>query len=271
MRLAIPFKLNNDEYNDIAAEFNITFRESRNSKEKLIEFAEAYPDHRINVKMDVVDVSFLSILSKTHSDICARLADFSDMQHVKALKEKGVKFFFDHNIFPATSITTLDYLISLGVSDVYIADDLMYDMKYMKEITDSHNVNVRMILNVLPLSLPALNEATAPWFPPDVVHVLEEYIDTAEFDCGQPYDWHRFGVYYRAWFERETWHGNLNEITGRLSIDIPNDSLYAIDFIKHKVNCRKRCADANRTCNRCQSYIDLANEMDSKFIGFNKK
>lgn len=270
MKLAIPFALNNEKYNEIAAEFNILFRESRNSKEKLIEFAEAYPNHRLNIEMDNIDVSFLNLLNKAHDKIFVRLSEISDMQYIQEFKEKNIRFFFNNATLPATSIVTLDYLLSLGVSDVYIADDLLYNLKETRDIVSSHGAKIRMVLNVMPTSIPLLDEVTGPWFPPDAADILDEYIDTAEFACGSPYNWHKHGVFYRAWFENKTWHGNLNEIITRLSIDIPDDSLFAQELIRYKIHCGKHCANLDRPCRRCQGYVELANALSEKKIGIRK-
>lgn len=271
MNLAIPFKLNNEKYDEVADEFNLKFNSERNSEEKLIEFAETYQDHRINIEMDIVDSSLLSVLSKVHPRIYVRLTRMSDMTILSELRKKKIKFFFDSEAYTATSITSLIFLISIGVSDVYIADDLCYDLENTAEIAHGWNVQLRLVLNVVAMTVPPINEEKSPWFPPEATDILAKYIDTIEFDCGDPYDWHRFGVFYRAWLERKTWHGNLNEIIYPLTIDIPNDSFLADELIRYKVNCRRHCSAASRSCTRCQSYVDLANELAEREIGLNKK
>lgn len=269
--IATPFKLNNEVWDSRISEYNVLFRHQRNSQDKLIEFAEAYPDKRINVEMDKIDVSFLSVLNRAHDNIYIRLTDISDFQHVPAFREKGIKFFFNFDCFPAINICTLDYLISLGVSDVYIADDLWYNLREVHQYTSSHNIGIRVVLNTVLASTPYIDAAKAPWFPPDTFHIIEPYISTVEFDCGTPYDWNAFGVYYRAWFDRKDWHGNLQEIILGLDIPAMNDSLASEDLIQYKIHCKHHCTDANSKCRKCDQYIELSVLLASKEIGFNKE
>lgn len=270
MQLAIPFKLFNDKYDAVADEFNILFRESRNSQEKLIEFVETYPEKRINVEMDRIDVSFLGILNRAHDRVYVRLTDISDTQYVDALKEKGVRFFFDSSAIAATSVYHLSYLISLGVSDVYLADDLLYDLQNARDIADSNEIGLRLVLNVVPTTLPITDYDKAPWFPPDSIDIIEPFIDTVEFNCGEPYDWGAFGVYYRAWFERKMWHGDISEIIKDLRIFVPDDSLFTQELINYKIQCRKKCTNKYNKCDRCPKFVAIAQEMAEKQIGINK-
>ena len=271
VNIATPFKLNNDEWDPIISEYNVLFRHERNSQEKLLEFAEEYPDKRINIETNKIDVSFLSVLNKAHDNIYIRLTDISDFQYVEVFKEKGIKFFFDVKCLPANSIASLDYLLSLGVSDVYLADDLLYDLRETHLFTSSHNVGIRIVLNTVMANVPYTDQAKTPWFPPDTFHIIEKYISTVEFDCGRPFNWNAFGVYYRAWFDRKDWHGNLNEIILGLDIDVLNDSIVGEDLIRYKIHCRHHCTNAKSHCRKCDQFVELSQKLASKNIGFNKK
>ena len=271
VNIATPFKLNNDIWDSRISEYNVLFRHQRNSQEKLIEFAEAYPDKRINVEMDQIDVSFLSILNRAHDNIYVRITNFSDIKYTDTFKEKGIKFFFDKDCLPAMNICGLDCLISLGVSDVYITDDLLYNLRETHKYTSSHDIGIRIVLNTVMNSAPYTDAAKTPWFPPDTFDIIEPYIDTVEFDCGDPYDWYAFGVYYRAWFERENWHGNLQEIIKNLDIPIMNDSLASMDLIQYKIHCRRHCVDADSHCRKCNQYAEISLLLDEAGIGLNKE
>lgn len=268
MELAIPFKLNNEEYDNIAGEFNILFRESRNSPEKLIEFCETYPDKRINIEMDILDCSLVRLLDKAHPNVHIRIKMVGQLDAIPLLQKQNSKFFIDYTIQPARSFSELHYLASLGVSDIYVADDLVYSMRKVHDYTQANNIGVRMVLNRIPSSFPDTDDPTGPWFAPQVLHVIKPYIDTVEFDCGSPFDWHQFGVYYRTWFTRKHWHGDLREIYPDLDLVIPNDSLFAEELIKYKIQCDRHCAsDVIQYCHRCEQFVELAQEMAERKIG----
>lgn len=272
MNLAIPFALNNDEYNNIASEFNIIFKKDRNSLEKLLEFAEAYPNHRINIDMDIIDTSMLNIVNRAHNKIYVRLSEVSHIEQVPALKEKNIRFFFDYKLFPAKSTSDLAYLCSLGVTDVYPADDLLYDTRNLHAILESHNVQARMVLNHLAYTLPDTQNPRVPWFTPQNVDILDTFIDVAEFDFeNTPQGWNQFEVYYKTWFKRKHWHGNLNEIIPELNFNIPNDSLFSTDLLSYKTQCLRHCVNAYNHCRRCEQFLELANKFDSINVAVNQE
>lgn len=269
MQLAIPFALEN-EYNEIADEFNILFRIERNSPDKLLEFLEAFPDKRINISMDYIDIPTLKMATQAHDKVYTRLVDIRQYQAIDDLREKEIPFFFGFQLNPCRSVSDFDFFAELGVTDIYPADDLMYDLENMKEMADSRGIGTRIILNKLPYTLPDRNPKV-PWFSPDCVDLLEPYFDTAEFDIKFSHEmWHQFGVYYRAWFERQDWHGDLNELYKDLDIFIPNDSLFSYDLIKYKIHCKRHCANANSSCRKCEQYLEIAEDFNSKSIGIVK-
>lgn len=82
----------------------------------------------------------------------------------------------------------LDDCIRLGVSDIYVADDLRYNLKNVKTACNKHNIQVRMVLNrTHTLSRFGGFLSTDPFYCPKDYEALSEYIDIGEFDCGLPY------------------------------------------------------------------------------------
>lgn len=135
--LAIPFKYLNNDYNNLIKEFNIDYTESINDFDALITFIEYCKTNSIRVNIackNDVSVEKLSILTKLYSEIYIRISP-KDRGKVERLKEKGINFFFDSEL-SATNYTTLSDLISLGTSDVYVIDDLVYDMARVKKICE---------------------------------------------------------------------------------------------------------------------------------------
>lgn len=271
LELSIPFRLQNEEYDEIAAEFNILFRENRNSLEKLLEFLEKYPDKRINIEMDKIDVSLLKLANRAHDNIAVRMTDMAHYQSIDELREAGIQFFFDFKLNPCRGMCDLDSFASLGVSDVYFADDLMYNLREAKKAADSHGIKTRIVMNHVPYTLPDRNPKV-PWFSPDCVDLISPYFDIVEFDFkNSPNGWHNFGVYYRAWITKKRWHGDLSELYKDLNVFIPNDSLFSEELIRYKIHCGRHCANKDTVCRRCEQYVELALELDEKSIGLNKE
>ena len=273
MKLALPFALNNEFYTERTDEFNIRFNPNRNSIEKLLEFCEAFPNKRINIEYTDNNPKIPDILGLRvkHPEVYCRVKD-GNMAKCAELIAQGVPAFMDSDL-PAGNFSELGLFLSLGVSDIYIVDDLCYNMSDVYELCHERGIQTRMILNNIPSVIrDAGSYIKSPIFPPECVHLLDRYIDVAEFDCGKPFDWHRLGVYYRAWFERKDWHGNLQEIINGLNIPIPNDSLITDDWINFKMHCGRRCdARATSKCRKCEQMFNIATSLASKQIGVRRE
>ena len=261
MILSVPFKLNNDEYTNIAGELQINFNDSRNSFEKLIDFAEAYQNHRLVITFtNHVDVSILRTLRKIHPHIYCKLTRAQLRECITDLYEAQVSFFVDEVV---NDIILFQNLLALGVCAIYPGGDLIYRLPKIQQW-----VETRIVLNHVTNNDIEANPEKSMFFSPQAFNVYKKYMDVVEFDCGTPYNWDHFGVYYRAWFENQHWRGNLQEIIPELGTPIPGNSYNQSEFITYKLLCGRKCGyDINCKCHKCQRYLELAFVMDDRNIG----
>lgn len=267
IKLAIPFHLNQSQ-NDDVKEFNILFYKTKNRIEDLIEFIQEYENTRINIQFpDGVHLATLKSINKVSNNIYCRVRA-SDMIMIPELKENNIKFFFDSDI-SAYNYSTLAAYINYGVSDVYITDDLCYDLKNVNKICAENNVQMRLILNHIPsTTFDSGTNPRSPIFMPKDMDILNQYFDVFEFDCGNPYDWAKFDVLYRTWFENKYWHGQLNEINEDVAQDFNCDSIYP-DFTKFKINCQRRCdRRVTNHCTKCESFIEIGKTLQQKNVRY---
>lgn len=271
MELAIPFKLHNKPYNDIAKEFNIKYNEENNSKERLKDFVKMYDDKRINIETQNFDLELFQELNELNQNIAIRLTSLDQIAWLYDLKESNIKFFFDSKIMAATDMYSLNYLIDLGVSDIYISNLLFYSLSKLKIITESQGIQIRFILNRIASTLPIKDIEKAPWFPPDAYEIANHFIDIYEFDCGDPYEWNRFHVYYKTWIEKQEWYGDLSELMPELELWIPDTGLFGFDWLKYKTKCEFKCVNPNWPCTKCEQFIEIAETLAEKGIAINRK
>ena len=270
--IAIPFK-NNEPLNEVAKEFNIKFYSQKSNFEKLIDFIQKYEDKRINIEFpDELDLSVVRAINKIADNVYIRLFP-QDLIHIKTLQEYNCKFFPDSTI-AANNYSVLESYISLGVSDVYIADDLCYNLSEVSKFCSKHNTNIRMILNRIPSTCFDKGENfKSPIFRPQDYHLLKLYINTFEFDCleGGEFNWNKQKVLYRVWFEEQKWVGDLREINRDLKFYFPNASIVP-DFTNYKINCEKHCISKSKNkCSKCVQLIELGILLDSKNVRIKKE
>ena len=99
---------------------------------------------------------------------------------VEEMKKRGLKFFFNASSAPS-SLSLLEEQIILGTTDIYVCDDLCYNLEYVKNICEKNNVQTRLILNEIPSKRfdKGINPK-APIFIPECIEELSKYIDVGE-------------------------------------------------------------------------------------------
>lgn len=272
MNLAIPFKLYY-ELNDVATEFNIEYDPEKNDIDKLGDFLETFPDKRINIHIvNGVTKKDVKAIKRQGTNFALRLGK-DDLGNVEMLQDLGVRFFFDRDVVAYNRIS-LSYYISLGVSDVYLADDLWYSLKDTYDRCNKSGVKVRAILNRIPMMWPNRgNDARAMIFRPEDFDLYSPFVDVAEFDCwdedGKVYNFSKSSVLFRTYFEKRRWCGDLGEINSDIFMPVPNEALLP-EFTKNKLSCGLRCMDGG-SCKKCRGLLDIAYSMDKKDWKFKKK
>ena len=123
-----------------------------------------------------------------------------NLKLVEEMKEHKLKFFFRALSAPS-SFSLLEEQLMLGVSDVYICDDLCYNLEKVKKACDKYNVQVRLILNEIPSKrLDKGKNPRAPIFIPEYKKKLSNYIDVGEFNASS---WIKINTLYKIWFKQE--------------------------------------------------------------------
>lgn len=273
LKLACPFVRYEPICEEIAAEFNITYIPDKNDFENLIDFCQTYSKKRVNVYWRDnagIDIKSASALNKTCDNVYFCLED-GDLNKLAALKERSCKYYFAASN-AARSFRELEGQIKLGVSDVYISDDLCYCLKDVRDYCHKHDVQVRVILNRVMSSLLAPDDKTVFFWRPEDIDLAALYYDVAEFDCGnlETYDFKAMKVLYRVFFEDKRWVGNLQEVVENLPFFVYNKSLVQ-DFNHRKINCRYRCVSENSSCSRCPQFLDIMQSLGEKQIAFKTK
>ena len=159
----------------------------------------------------------------------------------------------------AVNFDQLDYLCKKGVSDVYIGEDLGFDLKRVKRIADRYSVHIRVFPNVAQsciTSTPALKKF---FIRPDDISEYEDCIDTLEF-------WgpsNRQEV-LRKIYSRGKWAGNLQDII--LNFDLCLDSRRVVsEFAKMRKMCGRKCIKGE-LCRTCEHIYELSKKMEEKNV-----
>jgi hypothetical protein len=263
-RIALPYRISNDSsWNkrpDI--EFNIPYDDHRNKElDKFLNFLEVYPNTRINIEfLSEVNMEHLGVINKISDNVYVRVK-VKDLPFVKQLSEKEFKFFFDNEL-KAYNYATLNSFIAAGVTDVYIADDLCYNLQEVKDYCEERNVNIRLVLNKIPMTtMDKGSNPTSIMYRPNDTDYLKQYYDTFEFYCGNPYDWRMHEALYTTYFIKREWIGELSELNHDIRLPLNNVTLDD-DYSFYRMNCELKCTHG-RPCRKCENLYEMADKMYS--------
>ena len=175
-----------------------------------------------------------------------------DAAFTERLKEKEIPFFY------STFVDKWDVLmsfLSVGVSDVYIVNELGFDLKDVSKVCKEHGVQVRVFPNVAQLSsqVGKMNKLKSFFIRPDDIEHYEPYVDVCEFFG--PLD--RQSVLYEIYLG-EKWMGDLEELIIGLNMSIQNNTLVPAFGIE-RISCKKDCYKGK--CIICDKCLSVANSL----------
>jgi len=197
----------------------------------------------------------LNAIYETYPNFTVRFGErqkFFEVDNVllECIKEIKVPFFLGSFI---SNFEQLQYTLSLGVAQVYLVEDICFDLVRAKRICSAHNVQIRAFPNIAQSSV----KATAPikkfFIRPEDIDTYQDVIDTIEF--WGPED--RQAVLYRIYAIKKAWKSSLDTII--LDFDCNFDSTRVLPaFAEARKYCGKRCMKGER-CGICESALNISN------------
>lgn len=209
---------------------DISHNEDMKIEENLSIFYAAFRQHKnLTIKMSI-----------TQKDMCADLF------------EQNIPYFFDEFV---DKWDVLISFIKLGVSDVYIVNELGFELKNVSKVCKENNVNIRVFPNVAQSGskINNLDKLKTFFIRPEDIYAYEEYVDICEFFG--PLD--RQSVLYKI-YKNERWMGNLEELIIGLNISFSNRTILPI-FGEKRINCEKKCYYGQ--CIICEKIETVANQL----------
>ena len=229
----------------------------------LLDFLEEYKEKRINVAIQFEDLDKIIKIYKEHnlSNIFIKLPYYEEIA-AKKLKENNIPFYC------ATLVSDWDVfngLIEIGVSDIFITENLGFELDKVSKIAKENKVQLRAFPNVCQSQWEYTSKLKTFFIRPDDVKIYEKYIDVFEF-FGNP---DRQKIYYKI-YKDEQWFGSLGELILDFNFDL--DSRFVIpNFAEQRVKCGKKCMKGGN-CQICERIVELSKTLEkSKIIVRNNK
>lgn len=169
--------------------------------------------------------------------------------------------------FFAEGANTYDELhgqLAAGVSDIYIKDELGFNLSKISEYLHNNGIKVRVFPNVAQTSTTLPADPMKNFFVrPNAILVYEDMIDVCEFYAPLDKQAVLFDIY-----RDQRWLGNLREVIYGLDVDVDNQTLLP-HFDLSRGKCGKRCNMGK--CDICNVAVSVGKTLDDKGIKFRKK
>lgn len=239
-------------------EFYIDFK---NKPQKLLQFLDIYANsQRVNIRItpEITETQLdiiLAIPRKYNIAVCLMWDDWKEKELYKKIKDAKIPFYF-YKV--PKNWEELYGLLSLGVSDVFIAEEMGFSLASIHKITQERNVQVRCYANVCQNTwAPATGQITDFYIRPDDMDLYADVIDVLEF-----YDViDRQNIYYEIYFHNKKWDGNLQEIIKGLKVKVNNYYILGSEFAERRMDCGKKCVKGGR-CRLCYRLVELADSLE---------
>lgn len=235
-------------------EINIPF--NKDDLLVVIDFLNNHPTpQRVNIYIkDIESMKMIDKLIKIKKEnpnfnFALKFAFYDEEINIDKIKEAKIDFYFEVYI---SEWEKLLEVLNLGVSDVFITEELCFDLKRVASIVHQNNAKIRVFPNVSQKSWKNLPALKTFFIRPEDLSSYEPYIDVLEMYG----DRKKHEIYYKIYSKDKKWFGDLSELI--IDLDYPLDSRFVIPrFGEKRINCQRKCLKGER-CKICEKIERLS-------------
>ena len=231
---------------------------NKNTKQNPLPFMAEYSDKRIIIcaeEMSDYLVKCLAGARKEHPEFNFTVAiNLKDRMFIENLQKNNIPFFFNTKV---TDWDTLQGFLSFGVSDMYIAENLGFELDKVAAILHKSGVQVRVFPNVAQSAYDNTPSLKQFFIRPDDISTYEPFVDVCEFYGNK----NQISTYYKIYAIDKKWFGPLKEIIIGFNHDL--DSRFVLPpFAQRRIKCGKKCFKGE-PCNICDRIASAAKTLEN--------
>ena len=223
-------------------------------KEKLPEFLKNHAEQMIIVSIihpaqfdSAQEWQVLNDIYQEHKNFKVRIGahqPFHELNKVEQTIKTHLKVPAFFGLY-ATNFDQLQYLLTFNISDVYLVEDICFDLLRAHALCDSKGVQIRAFPNVAQSCVKATPPLKKFFIRPEDMQCYSEVIDVFEFWAEEP---KKQDILHRIYI-KEKWGMDLGALIAGLDFAIDNPKIDA-DFGRLRRSCGRRCmrGDYCRNC-----------------------
>ena len=214
----------------------------------LLDFIEENKNKRIILEVNIdEDITLLEELCNKYDNLIIKFLQY-DENKIENIINSKIKYFFDIKV---DNWDTFIGLVNLKVSDVYIVNELGFELDKISVIAHSQNINIRVIPNIAQSSWNNTIDYKKFFIRPEDIEYYENFIDICEL-YGQNLD-----ILLKVYKEDKKWFGKLNELIIGIKDDTLDGKYITSEYVFKRISCGKKCQKGN-SCSICDNIIELS-------------
>ena len=236
-----------------------------NQDKELLNFLEQHADKRITLVIRDIDKYFDDIGWRLINAIHAQYPQYNlrvcfgeyrvfepVSANLKICMEKlKVPYYTGYLV---TNFEQLNHLCECGVSDVYIGEEICFDLARVSRVCMRYKVETRTFPNVGQASIKSTPALKKFFIRPEDVEVYEDYIDILEFWGPEDRQETLRGIY-----EKREWFGDLRDLI--LDFNLSFDSRCIMPgFAIARKNCERKCMKGG-ACTICDRVLSISEKL----------
>ena len=251
------------KYNDTIDEIRITYHQDLENFEA---FLQEHSEQRVVLciegEFSSLEVSLFVPFLK-YSNWALRFDDVSEEVYVE-LQKFNIPFFSNKKV---SNWDALSVMLNLGVSDVYVTEELCFELDKVAAVVHRSGAKVRLYPNIAQANC-EIDPLKKFFIRPEDIEIYDDYVDVYEFFLPADTELSVEEVLYEA-YKEERWFGPLNEIIIGLDSDI--DSRYmSTQWGIRRVRCGKKCLK-DFPCDLCNTIYQLSKTLEQGGILLSKE
>ena len=270
MKFAIPYTRKFNHFDRDDYQLNINYRPNIKA---LDAFIEKFKDKRINLIISLIPTEQFEFEQQRDLDVIQILVDkYPETKIVTCfpyyseyiedrLNEKNIPHYYEQQV---KNWSRFRGFLSLNVTDIFIAEDLCFDLPAVKNAAQEKNINLRCYCNIAESSWVNTPSLKTFFIRPIDIQLYAEFIDTFEF-----YNINKniLNVLYQVYAIKKQWFGQLKEIITNYKSDQDERYLPGI-FGEKRLKCRLKCMRNPTDCQICDRIVQLSETFQNLDIVF---
>lgn len=182
-----------------------------------------------------------------------------DIDALTNMQKLGLPFFFKEYV---DRWDILKGYLDLQVTDVYIVNELGFELDKVSKLAHNYNTKIRVFPNIAQTSWALTPDLKKFFIRPEDIEDYEEYVDVFEiFEAQEPII---AETLYKVYAMDKQWYGKLEEIIGDFSADLDGRFLHP-RWVDRRIKCGKKCLKGSM-CDMCDTIAGLGESLEKAGI-----